>query len=76
MDFLQIFLHHFGLSSSTKGNGLPTYTDKKARAYSPRSAWGEMFDHADLEESDRPRIFTLYSERGKQEALVPLLVRH
>ena len=34
IDFLQIFLHHFGMSSILKGKNLPKFTDKLVSAYS------------------------------------------
>jgi hypothetical protein len=35
IDYLQIFLHHFGLTSLLKGKDLPKFTKKKVRAYNP-----------------------------------------
>jgi integrase/recombinase XerD len=45
VDYVQIFLHHFGLPSPLKGKDLPTYTDKKVRAYSEADL-GKLFGHA------------------------------
>jgi len=66
VDYFQIFLHHFGLPSILKGKDLPTYTEKKVRAYSPIDL-GKMFSHADLEESDRLH-FLLCTSTREQEA--------
>jgi integrase/recombinase XerD len=66
VDYLQIFLHHFGLPSLLKGKDLPTYTDKKVRAYSEADL-GKLFGHADQEESDR-LYFLLCTGTREQEA--------
>jgi len=66
VDFFQIFLHHYGLPSLLKGKDLPTYTEKKARAYSPIDL-GKLFSVADLEESDR-LYFILCTGTRDQEA--------
>ena len=51
VDYLQIFLHHFGLPSVLKGKDLPRYTDKKVRAYNAREI-NLMFEHATEDEAD------------------------
>ena len=65
VDFLQIFLHHFGLPSLLKGKDLPTFTEKAVRAY-PRSVLSAMFAAADQEESDLLQFFLCTGGREKE----------
>lgn len=51
IDFLQGFLHHFGLPSVLVGKDKPKYTQKKARAYNTRELH-LMLDHATVDEAD------------------------
>jgi hypothetical protein len=51
IDYLQIFLHHFGLTSLLKGKDLPKYTKKKVRAYNPVEL-AKIFAAATQDESD------------------------
>jgi integrase/recombinase XerD len=66
IDYLQIFLHHFGLPSILKGKDLPTYTEKKVRAYSAADLH-RMLGVSDQEESDRLN-FLLCTGTREQEA--------
>lgn len=66
VDYLQIFLHHFGLKSILTGKDLPTYTEKRARAYSEFDL-GRMFGHASQEELDRLH-FLICTGTREQEA--------
>jgi integrase/recombinase XerD len=65
IDFLQTFLHHFGLPSVLKGKDLPKYTDKKVRAY-PRTALDAMFACANQEESDLLLFFLCTGGREQE----------
>lgn len=65
VDYLQIFLHHFGLPSVLKGKDLPKYTEKKVRAYNPREI-ALMFEHATVDEADLLH-FLLGTGARKQE---------
>jgi integrase/recombinase XerD len=52
VDAFQYFLHHYKLPSILLGKDLPTYTKKRARAYSEADL-GKLFGEADQEESER-----------------------
>jgi integrase len=66
IDFLQIFLHHFGISSILKGKDLPKFTEKKVRAYSEFEL-GKMLGYADEDTSDLLQFFLCTGVR-EQEA--------
>ena len=66
IDYLQIFLHHFGLTSLLKGKDLPKFTKKKVRAYNP-VLLAKIFDAATQDESDLLH-FLLCTGAREQEA--------
>jgi integrase/recombinase XerD len=66
IDFLQIFLHHYGVESLLNRKDLPTYTKKKVRAYS-KETLEKLFADADQNEKDLLHFFLCTGVR-EQEA--------
>lgn len=56
VDYLQVFLHHFGLPSVLTGKDKPKATDKKPRVYSAYEL-GLMFGVATVDEADLLHFF-------------------
>jgi integrase len=69
VDFLQIFLHHFGVSSILKGKDLPRYTEKRVRAYSEPQL-STLFSHATQDESDLLYFFLCTGAREREAQFV------
>lgn len=69
IDHLQIFLHHFALESLLKGKDLPTYTQKKVRAYN-QFELGLMLGHASEDESDLLHFFLCTGAREQEVQFV------
>jgi integrase/recombinase XerD len=69
VDFLQIFLHHFGLPSLLKGKDLPPYTEKKARAYNPGQI-AKLFAKATQDEADLLHFFLCTGAREQEAQFV------
>jgi integrase/recombinase XerD len=69
IDYVQIFLHHFGLPSLLKGKDLPQYTEKKVRAYN-RADLTRIFAHATQDEADLLHFFLCTGAREQEAQFV------
>lgn len=69
IDFFQIFLHHYGLPSLLKGKDLPTYTEKKVRAYN-RGQLATLFAEATQDEVDLLHFFLCTGAREQEVQFV------
>jgi len=65
VDYLQIFFHHFGLKSLLKGKDLPTYTEKKARAYNAGQL-SKLFAHSTQDDADLLHFFLCTGAREQE----------